>query len=177
MRDINVTEIDSKNATLSFQQPEHSHVNGILRKFFVAVAEHRRDGSIRNYTCYNLVSDRILVRNVSAVNETGGINGTGNLNATGNLNGTDTVNGTNTGNGTGEKPNKVEIFFAKSHCLVSDANGTVDTESFDYKADHFTISFTSLLPYTDYIIYVSTCTIVGCGPSANVTFRTHEYSK
>ena len=171
VRNLIVTDVGSKNATLSYRQPEGSHVNGILRKFVITVLEFRRDEVIRNYTCFNLASDRIIVKNNTALNGTGNVNGSSSLNET--LIG----NGTNMGNNTNQSSNGIEIFVATSHCVVTDKNENGSTYSFDYKADHFTVSFTGLLPYTVYTISVSTCTRVGCGPSANTTFRSHEYSK
>ena len=162
IRKLNVSEVWSKNATLSFQQPEELHINGILRRFLVNVTENRRDGAIRMYSCYNLVSN--LVKNNTAVNGTFGINGTA------------TLNETVTGNGTnGTSSNRIDIFFASSQCFITNANES--TYLFDYKSEHFAISFSGLLPYTIYDVYISACTRIGCGPSANVTFRSLQYSK
>ena len=147
---------------MSFQQPEELHINGILRRFLVNITENRRDGTVRMYSCYNLVSD--LVKNNTAVN------GTFNMNGTASLNETSIGNGTN-----GTISNDIAIFFASSQCIIANANES--TYLFDYKSEHFNISFSGLLPYTIYDIYISACTRIGCGPSANATFRSQEYSK
>ena len=162
-------------ATLTFQQTEKSHLNGVFKNFVLNVTENRRDGVINNYTCYIFASNKTFVPNVTVDNSTAG-----NLTSTGNWT---VVNGTVV-NETTQYSKEDEPIYATAQCSLvagENSNGSAATGSvvnvFSYQADHFSIELTGLLPYTIYTVYISTCTRVGCGPKANVTFTSDEYSK
>lgn len=194
-RKLSFSNVKNESFAGLFQQAESQYINGIFTKFRIRIVENRRDGTTRTHKCEALGNNGTVINspgaesniNQSASNQSGGSgSGSRKRRAQGGVPGaplrptagTEPTNQTGLDGNTGGSQIQIDSSWATASYAISNTETNTTTQvMLSIKSGNFSVTFSGLLSYTNYDVYIAACTKVGCGPTVNGTVRTDQSGK